>query len=64
MASNYVDLEDNVHLEPLVHYLTQDFEIMTKPKHIVERMKLDQSLKEITLKVWPIKPKAGVEWKP
>jgi len=51
-------------LEPLVHYLTQDFEIMTKPKHIVERMKLDQNLKEITLKVWPTKPKAGVEWKP
>ena len=33
------DQDDYVYLEPLVHYLTQDFEIMTKPMHVVERMK-------------------------
>ena len=32
------DQDDYVYLEPLVHYLTQDFEIMTKPMHVVERM--------------------------
>jgi len=32
------EAEDYVHLEPMVHYLTQDFEIMAAPLHVVKRM--------------------------
>jgi hypothetical protein len=44
----------------MVHHLTQDFEIMTKPKHIVERMNQNTDWIEINLKVWLFRTKT--EW--
>lgn len=47
-----------------MHYLTQDFEIMMTPKHVIEQMNKDDALEEIKIKVWGKKPKDKKEEMP